>query len=95
MARTIKCRSFLASLADVQLLGVSEHRVGILFSAPTSGSYSIAFGEAAAIAKGITMVLGMPQLLITREMIGDIITAEVRVFGSGAVTIPFIEIIDS
>lgn len=69
-------------------IAASNARHSITFFPPTAGRYSVAFGGAAVLDSGITIIAGMSPYTVTRDEIGDDILSPVAFIGSGALTAP-------
>lgn len=80
---------------DVQILGPNPNRVAVVLDAPTANRYTVTWDAAAVIGRGISMILGVQPLIITREQFGSVIGLPMRAIASGAsVNISFIEIVE-
>lgn len=92
MARS---RSFSVTLGatSTPVVGPNERRIGVWFSAPASGRYSIAFGEAAVLDSGITIHAGQVPVFVTYDSCCDDVKQAITAIHSvGAVAVGFREI---
>ena len=77
-------RNVDVGVADVIVFGPNPQRKALIFSAPTVGRYTVAFGEVAVLDAGPTVHVATNPLILTRDHIGDDIVQPVHLIGSAA-----------
>lgn len=88
--------SFAIVSAAGQLIGPSPDRRGLVFSPPTSGSYTVSNASVANLGEGMTIVAGAPPLVFTQEIHGDCVQKAWFVKTSATpMTVGFIEALGS
>lgn len=92
MPKTSKVHTIAVTAASTVALGASAHRDKIILSAPVAGRYSIAFGETAVLDAGITVHTVSQPVVITRDMVGDLLDHSITVIGSGVFSVGWLEI---
>lgn len=90
--KTSKVRTISVTAASTIALGVSKTRDKVVLSAHATARYSIAFGEDAVLDAGITLQALVAPVVITREMVGDLIESPITVIGSGVATVGWLEV---
>lgn len=88
-------RSTALTTTRAQIIGPSEHRVALLFSAPTGASqtYTISTDPNVALDAGLNLSASIGPMLITEELFADAVKKAWFAISSSAFTIGFLETI--
>lgn len=82
-------------IESTRVLNADASRVLVFLSGANGQRYSVAFGEAATLDAGPTIQAGATGLLLTREMVGDIITQPMFAVASAAVQVGVMSVSES
>lgn len=85
-------RTATLGVTSSQIAGPQSNRKELIFSPPTAGRYSLAFGEAAVLDSGITIFAGDHTHKLSPEDCAVDVTQSVNAIASAVVTIGFSEI---
>ena len=69
---------------SAQILGPSDRRYGLIFSAPQANRYTIGFGAEAVLDQGLTIYPTQAGLLLTYNDVGDAVAQPITAISAVA-----------
>ena len=88
-------RSIALTATPTQIIGPSQQRVALLFSAPTTAGqvYTVSTDPSMTLGAGLNLSTAIGPILITEELFGDAVKKAWFAVASSAFTIGFLETI--
>ena len=66
------------------ILGANAHRRKLTISPPAAGRVTLTFNNTAVLDQGLTIAVGVPPVMITREDYGDLLRGSISAIGDAA-----------
>lgn len=92
MPKSLKSHQLPFTAASDVKLGPNGARQALILSTHTTDAYAIAFGEDASLNKGISIPTLTAPIILTRELLGDMICLPIHGIASGAISVGITEI---